>query len=398
MKNTKTVAIIGAGIAGVTAAYYLAKQGYEVVVYEADQYPAMQCSRANGAQISVSNSETWHTWSNVYKGLKWMLKGDAPLLIKPSLDPEKIKWLTKFLWHTARGSYKENTIKTIALGLQSRVLYKQIVEEEKLNFSFNECGILHIYKDEKYFNAAKSAAEIYEDNGCEWRILTPGQVQAIEPTLYNCNGIVGGVYTKNDMVGDIHQFCVELAEVCTKKYGVIFRYGCTVDDSKLDNLRDLYDIVVVSAGAESSRLAGLLGDSCSIYPVKGYSITIDAGNDGYRIPNTSILDDQAKIVCAKLGNRIRIAGTAELGGWNYDIRMDRIKPLVSWVRENFPQIPSKDWNSWACLRPMTPDMLPLITRSRVPGIYYHTGHGHLGWTLSPATANMLVDLIDNDNK
>lgn len=398
MVNSKTVAIIGAGIAGITAAYYLAKNGYEVVVYEADHYPAMQCSRANGAQISVSNSETWHTWSNVYKGLKWMLRSDAPLLIKPSLDLDKIKWLTKFLWHTARGSYHENTIKTISMGLQSRILYKQIVEEEKLKFSFNESGILHIYKDEKYFNAARNAAEIYEENECEWRILTPGQVQAIEPSLYNCNGIVGGVYTKNDMVGDIHEFCVELADVCSKKYGVIFRYGSTINESMFENLRNLYDIVVVSAGAESPKLAELLGDSCGIYPVKGYSITIDAGDEGHRIPNTSILDDQAKIVCSKLGNRVRIAGTAELSGWNYDIRMDRIKPLVSWVRENFPQIPSKDWNSWACLRPMTPDMLPIVKRSYVDGVYYHTGHGHLGWTLSPATANMLVDLIGNDIK
>ena len=220
--------IIGAGIAGITAAYYLAKSGYSVTVFEQERYPAMKTSYANGGQISVSNSEVWTTWSNVLKGIKWIFKKDAPLLIRPSLDWDKALWLSKFLYHTANNDYAQNTAKTIHLGIEARKFYADIIQQENIQFDHTQCGILHIYKDQKYFDAAVTAKKIYNENGCEWDVLTADQTLEKDPALSSIQGIVGGAWTPSDSTGDIHKFCVELEKVLKEKYGVKFVYGQTI--------------------------------------------------------------------------------------------------------------------------------------------------------------------------
>lgn len=157
----KKVAVIGAGITGLSTAYYLAREGYQVTVYEQERYPAMKTSFANGGQISVSNSEVWTTWSNVKKGFKWMFTKDAPLLIRPRLDWAQWKWVAKFLYYTARGVYRENTIKTVQMGLKSRELYEKIRQEEGIYFDRSACGILHFYKDQDYWDNAQKVMELY---------------------------------------------------------------------------------------------------------------------------------------------------------------------------------------------------------------------------------------------
>ena len=386
------IAVVGAGISGVMAAYYLARSGHKVTVIDQERYAAMRTSYANGAQVSVSNSEVWNTWSNVKKGIKWMLRKDAPLLIRPTFEWAKIKWMTKFLFHTVRGDYAKNTAETICLGLESRKLYQDLIDEEGIeNFDQVTCGILHFYKDQKYFDAAVQAQDLYESNGCEWSIMDAQTVADRDPGLVT-SGVVGGAWTAGDWVGDMHKFCHRLCSVLKEKYGVEFHY-----DSKLNSLESLsiqYDAVVVSAGVGSVQLARSIGDVLPIYPVKGYSITINNVNPEL-LPKTSLLDDQAKIVASPLGNRLRVAGTAELTGENYDIRRDRIEPLLNWVHENLPQINTHDYQSWACLRPMTPDMMPIVRQSQQDSrVFYHTGHGHLGWTVSPATAKHLTHLIE----
>jgi len=392
-KEQKRIAVIGAGVAGITAAYYLAKAGHDVAVYDRERYPGMRCSYANGGQISVSNSETWHSWSNVYKGIKWMFKNDAPLLIRPGLDPDRWLWLLRFLKNTWSGARVENTKRLIELGLESRLLYEQIAADEGIDFLHTKAGILHIYKDPTYFRAAKDVQRLYEDAGCEWKILTSSQVLGLEPSLYNCRGIIGGVWTADDWTGDIHQFCTALADVLRNKYRVSFYYGTGVDSGRLDDLIHLNDAVVIAAGAEAVELANDLRDPCTIYPIKGYSITVTPPNGSPVPPQVSILDDSTKIVCTNLGGKLRIAGTAELCGYNYDVRYDRIKPLLDWMEDNLPQIPADNYSQWACLRPMTADMLPMVGRSSKSGVWYHAGHGHLGWTTAPATAVRLAEEI-----
>jgi D-amino-acid dehydrogenase len=388
----KTVAVIGAGIAGITTAYYLAREGYSVTVYEAERYPAMKTSFANGGQVSVSNSEVWTTWSNVKKGFKWMFKKDAPLLIRPRLDWAQWKWMAKFLYYTATDCYEENTKTTIKLGLEASTLYKEIGVEEGMTFDQSPSGILHFYKDLEYFESAKEAQSIYQTNGVAWDILGPMQTKTLERSLAGVDGIVGGAWTWHDWTGDIHKFCYQLAGILKNKYGVKFIYNSKTTEDTMRYLSSMYDAVVVAAGVGSEKLANSVGDSLGIYPVKGYSITIN-NVDPKHLPTVSLLDDQAKIVTSSLGNRFRVAGTAELAGENYDIRRDRIQPLLDWVHTNFPNINTHDYTQWACLGPMTPNMLPVVKQSKKnTRVFYHAGHGHLGWTLSPATAKQVVEL------
>jgi D-amino-acid dehydrogenase len=387
----KKIAVVGAGIAGVTAAYFLAKKGHKVVVFERERYAAMKTSYANGGQISVSNSEVWTTWSNVKKGIKWMFLKDAPLLIRPTLEWRKIKWLAAFLKHTLMMDYGRNTADTIRLGLESRQLLKQISEKEGIEFDQSFCGILHFYKSQQYFNAAAEVQELYQANGCEWDLVTNSDIRNIESTL-NLENVIGGAWTASDWTGDIHKFCRQLADVMQEKYNVEFVY-----DNDIKDVAELeyYDNVVVANGVDAYHLAKTVGDNLPIYPVKGYSITIELDDESAKhAPNVSLLDDEAKIVTARLGNRFRVAGTAELCGENWDIRRDRIEPLLNWVHKNFPNIDTSKYTSWACLRPMTPNMLPIIKQSNTnPKVFYHVGHGHLGWTLSAATAKNLSNFI-----
>jgi D-amino-acid dehydrogenase len=393
----RNVAVIGAGITGILAAYYLARSGHKVTVLEQERHPAMRTSFANGGQVSVSNSEVWTTWGNVKKGIKWMFQKDAPLLIRPTPSISKIKWMAHFLWHTVKGEYARNTAATIRLGMESRALYRKIIEEEGLAFDQSYCGILHFYKDHQYLQNAESVKGLYNAGGCEWNMLTPLQTISIDPALSDLEGVVGGAWTPSDWTGDIHKFCIELANVLEKKYGVEFVFDFKVPDSIKEDLFETFDTVVVSAGVGSVKIAKMFGDSLPIYPVKGYSITINVRNEDMKyVPKVSLLDDQAKIVTSTLGNRFRVAGTAELAGENYDILRDRVEPLLNWVHENFPNIDTSNYSSWACLRPMSPDMMPIVSKSKTPNVYYHTGHGHLGWTLSPATAKNLLSLIDRD--
>lgn len=390
----KKIAVIGAGIAGVIPAYYLAKKGHDVTIIDQERYPAMRCSYANGGQVSVSNSEVWNTWSNVQKGLKWMLQKDAPLLINPKPEWSKLKWAGKFLWHTLLKDHIPNTSRTIVMGIESRHLYEDIIKDEQIEFDRKTSGILHIYKKQKYFEQAEDIGAVYRANGCEWNILNVDGVYKTESTLKDNNDIVGGVWTASDWVGDIHKFCNALCDIMIRKYNVKLLLDIEVDNLK--RISELYDQVVVAAGVGSARLARSIGDSINVYPVKGYSITIPAKDvvSYEAMPKASILDDEAKIVCSLLGTRLRVAGTAELCGENYDIRRDRIEPLLHWVQKNFPKVDCSEYSSWACLRPMTPNMMPIISKSKKrSNVFYHTGHGHLGWTLAPATARRLLSIM-----
>lgn len=389
----KSVAVIGAGIAGITASYYLTKKGFDVTVFDRESYPAMACSYANGGQISVSNSQTWNSWSNVLKGIKWLGKKDAPLLLRPSLDWDKAKWLAKFLYHTANNEWARNTAETIRMGIEARHLYNQLEQDEGIQYERLNKGILHIYKNKKYFEEALLLKELYEGNGCEWQIVDSDKLLDVEPNLECVKDLVGGIYTPSDWTGDIHKFCISMYEVLKTKYSVRFFFNKSINT--IDGFP--YHNIVIANGSDARHLSKVIGDRLPIYPVKGYSITINLDNPKSRAhaPNVSLLDDEAKIVSSRFSNSLRVAGTAEITGDNWDIRKDRIQPLLNWVQANFPLVDTSDYKSWACLRPMTPNMMPIVKQStKEPNVYYHAGHGHLGWTLAPYTAKKLVDLIN----
>ena len=348
----------------------------------------MATSYANGCQISASNSETWNSWDNVIKASKWIFKKDAPLLIslKPSIS--KYSWFLKFI--NSIPSRNINTFETCKMAINSNKLYKNIAQEENIEFNVVNKGILHIYKSKKELELARKVNTIYKNAGLDRWEVSKTEIKNIEPTICG-NNIIGGFYNKFDYTGDIHKFCIELSTVLKNKYNVTFKKQLVSNIKK--ELLDT-DLIIICAGIGSQKLAHGLSENLPIYPVKGYSITIN--NPGKTAPWTSLLDDEEKIVTARLGNnRLRIAGTAEFSGYNTDIKWDRIRPLVKWAEYNFPSINTEDIKPWAGLRPMTPNMMPIVRKSKcLNNVFYNTGHGHLGWTLSAATAKAISDMIN----
>ena len=408
----KKVAVIGAGIAGTTTAYALLKKGYKVTIIDSRRYPAMATSYANGGQLSASNAETWNTPKNVMNGIKWMFKPDAPLLFNPSPEIQKYKWMMGFLWATLKGEHKKNTLETIDMAKKARETYFKIAENEGIEFELLKKGILRFYDSEKEFKLDQAKKSWLDQEGMEWDTLTTEEVKELEPAFKNnanYEKIVGGIYTKSDASGDIHKFCTNLERVLVEKYSANLQLNTTVEyisrqkgelvlTMRKENeiMNDSFDNVVICAGVGTQSFASRLGDKMNIYPVKGYSITIDLKDKISKscAPSVSLIDQPVKIVASRLGNRFRVAGTAELAGINTDIRQNRIRPLLDWVEKYFPNVSTETYTPWAGLRPMTPNMMPITSESRMKGVFYHAGHGHLGWTLSAETANQVVAKIE----
>jgi len=381
--------VIGGGISGITTAYYLAKAEYKVTVVEKERYTGMVTSFANGSQLSASNAETWNSWSNVSKGLKWLFDETAPLRISAKPELAKIGWMARFLANIP--NREKNTIETCRMALKAHDYYRAIADEEGVEFDCVEKGILHIYRKEKDLQHARQVNQLYKQAGLDRREVTAQEMYAIEPALQQSEtAFVGGFYNEQDFTGDIHLFCRNLSKVLRHKYDVDFlKLPATIYD--IDLWSD-QGPVVICAGVESPVLAKAVGDKLPIYPVKGYSITLQ---DPVKAPWVSLLDDETKIVSARLGeNRFRAAGTAEFAGKNYDIKHARIKPLLDWTQTLFPQMNTEYVTPWTGLRPMTPSMMPIVCQSKKNrNVFYNTGHGHLGWTLSAYTAKQIVDII-----
>ncbi|MEM1237431.1 MAG: D-amino acid dehydrogenase [Pseudomonadota bacterium] len=391
------IAVIGAGITGITTAFQLYQRGFDVTVLDRQRYAGMETSFANGGQLSASNAEVWTSWSTVLKGMKWMLKSDAPLLVNPKPSWHKISWMAEFLGNIP--NYKKHTIETARLAITSREVHRAMADTAGLDFDFLSEGILHFYETKKDLAHADRVTELYAQGGLERRPLTPEELVEIEPTLKG--DYVGGYFTESDATGDIHKYTAGLAE-WLKAQGVHFEYGADVEevrdtgrgieiDTQDSTIRS--DAVVVSAGIGSREIARQFGDRVNIYPVKGYSITVmlrDAASQA-AAPEVSLLDDKAKIVTSRLGkDRFRVAGTAEFNGENRDIREDRVRPLTKWVETHFPGVSTEEVVPWAGLRPMMPSMMPRVGQGRSERVFYNTGHGHLGWTLSAATAELVA--------
>ena len=405
----KTIAVIGGGITGVTTAYALAKRGFSVTIFERHRYAAMETSFANGGQLSASNAEVWNHSSTIFKGLKWMLKKDAPLLVNPKPSWHKMSWFLEFM--AAMPHYKRNTIETAKMSIAARDHLFAWAAQEGIDFDLKQQGILHIYRDKAGFDHAGKVSQLLAQGGLARQAVTPQEMKAIEPTL--AGHYYGGYFTASDSTGDIHKFTTGLA-AAAERLGVRCLYDQEVTALKAHNQQVLvtvneatgpstsvFDGLVVCAGTASRQFAAMLGDRVNVYPVKGYSITVNL-NDAQSqaaAPHVSLLDDETKLVSSRLGlDRFRVAGTAEFNGFNRDIRADRIKPLVDWVAECFPGVRTENVVPWAGLRPMLPNMMSKVGRGHAPGVFYNTGHGHLGWTLSALTADMVADLLAQSAK
>ncbi len=405
------VVVIGAGITGVTSAYELMRLGYQVTVIDRHLYPAMETSYANGGQLSASNAEVWNQKATVLKGLKWMSQKSAPLLLNPAFDLHKYGWLIEFLSNIR--NYEYNTQETVRLALLARKRLFEIAEQEQIDFNLEKRGILHFYHNKADFDFAIRVNDLLCQGGLERYQVSLDEIRQIEPSL--TGQYYAGFYCPGDATGDIHKFTVGLAQV-TMQQGVRYIFGRDVQDIELnaqqvqlsyrpaieDPLADQpmvetlhADAVLICGGVGSYQLARQVGDRVNVYPVKGYSITVNLQDEQSQkqAPWVSLLDESAKIVTSRLGtDRLRIAGTAEFNGYNRDIRHDRIQPLVRWVQRNF-DISTESVVPWAGLRPMMPNMMPVIRQGQHPRVFYNTGHGHLGWTLSAATALMISQEI-----
>lgn len=404
----KKIAVIGAGVTGVTTAYSLMKRGFDVTVFDQNRYAAMDTSFANGGQLSASNAEVWNRWSTVFKGMKWMFERGAPLLVNPKPSWHKYSWMFEFMANIPH--YHKNTIATVRMAIAAREQLKSTAKTEGFQFDIEETGILHVYNTKKEYDHATKVSALLAEGGLTREAVSPDDIKRLEPAI---NGdFYGGYYTASDATGDIHRYSRGLSDACKKK-GVTFHFNSNVtdikhknsrpvihwDDGKDNILQDQFDGVVICAGVGSRRLGRMLGDRVNVYPVKGYSITVNLNDEASQkaAPWMSLLDDEAKVVTSRLGvDRFRVAGTAEFNGYNWDIRDDRIKPLVKWVEKLFPDVVTEHAVPWAGLRPMMPDMVPMVKSGKRPGVFYNTGHGHLGWTLSAATAEIIAENILTD--
>jgi D-amino-acid dehydrogenase len=404
----QSIAVIGGGITGVTTAYALAKRGFSVTLFEHHRYAAMETSFANGGQLSASNAEVWNHTATILKGLKWMLRSDAPLLVNPKPSWHKLSWFAEFIANIPH--YRDNTVATTKLAIAARDHLFAWAEAEGIDFDLKRQGILHIYRDKKGFDHATEVTRMLALGGLERRAVTPDEMRAIEPAL--AGTYHGGFYTESDATGDIHKFTVGLA-AAAQRLGVTCLYGQDVqrlhsngqqatvtscDDSGVRTHR--FDSLVVCAGIASRALAAQLGDRVNVYPVKGYSITVNLPDEASQLaaPTVSLLDDETKLVTSRLGlDRFRVAGTAEFNGANRDIRADRIRPLTEWVNQCFPGVNTRQVVPWAGLRPMLPNMMPRVGPGKRANVFYNTGHGHLGWTLSAVTADMVAEQVHRAN-
>ena len=403
------VIVLGAGVIGTTSAWFLAKSGHAVTVIDRRSDAGLETSFANGGQISVSHAEPWANPSAPLKIAKWLTREDAPLLFRLRADLHQWLWGISFLRECLPARTRENIEQIVNLGLFSRATLRELRRETGIRYDHLEAGILHLYTDAKEFEAAIAPTQLMRELGCDREIKSPDECVAIEPALAHIREkLAGGTYTSSDESGDAHLFTRNLAALCTEK-GVSFRYGHTVlgiehtggeitgvrvidADGRVSTLRA--DRYVVAMGSYSPLVLRPLGIRIPVYPAKGYSVTLRVA-DAARAYRVSLTDDEHKLVFSRLGDRLRIAGTAELNGYSTEINETRCRAILKRVETLFPGAgEAESAQFWTGLRPCTPSNVPLIGRTRYANLYLNTGHGTLGWTHSCGSARALANIID----
>jgi D-amino-acid dehydrogenase len=402
------VIVLGAGLLGVTSAYFLRQHGHDVTVVDRQATPAAEGSFANGGQISVSHAEPWANPSAPLKVLKWMLKEDAPLLFRPRADPRQWLWTLAFLRECTPARTRRNIEHIVRLGTYSRDMLRELRRDVGIDYDQRTQGILHFYTSAAELAAAEAPAAQMRALGCDRRLISVDEALQIEPALQHVRAkLAGATYTAQDESGDANRFARELVEHCQAD-GVRFLMSHTVtalratggelehveatdSEGRFRFLRA--DKYVLALGSMSPVYARPLGMRLPIYPAKGYSVTMPV-RDPSRAPQVSLTDDEYKIVFSRLGDHLRIAGTAELNGYDRDLNRVRCEALVRRTEELFPGAGDIERAQyWTGLRPATPSNVPIIGRSKLPNLYLNTGHGTLGWTHACGSGKSIARIV-----
>ena len=398
------IAVLGAGVIGVTSAWYLARAGHEVTVVDRQDAAAMETSYANGGQISTSHSEPWANPGTPKQVLKWLGREDSPMLFRLRADPHQWAWGLAFLRECLPARTRANAAQIAAINRYSRAQLLALRAETGIQYEQQTRGILRIYEGRQALDEAIAAASLEKQHGIDMRVLTAAECVALEPALAaRSEHIAGGVHAPGDESGDAHRFTQELARLCVAR-GVQFRYGCSIVRVETSGGRVSRvvlgageaieaDAYVMALGSYSPLLLRPIGISIPVYPLKGYSITV-ALAEGDVAPRISLSDVGHKLVMSRLGERLRVAGTAELTGHDTAINEVRCRAIVKRTFELFPKAGRpEDAQFWAGLRPATPGGVPCIGRTRYPNLLLNTGHGTLGWTMACGSGAGISDIV-----
>jgi D-amino-acid dehydrogenase len=396
------VMVLGAGVIGVTTAWFLSKSGHDVTVVDRQAAPGMETSFANGGQISVSHAEPWANPSAPLKVLKWLAREDAPLLFRVRPDLRQWLWGLSFLRECTPARTRHNIRQIVTLGLYSRATLQALRAETGIEYDALTRGILHFYTSQKELDAALEPARVMREHGCDIEMVSPARCVEIEPALKEARHLlVGGSMTTSDESGDAHKFTQRLASLCAGR-GVRFmqrnilgllKAGERIDGVHVEGEMLTADAYVVCLGSYSPLVARPVGIDLSIYPAKGYSATVPV-KDPARAYSVSLTDDEHKLVFSRLGERLRIAGTAELNGYDTGLNETRCRALLRRTEQLFPGAGDlQHAEFWTGLRPATPSNVPYIGATRYPNLFLNTGHGTLGWTHSCGSARALADIV-----
>ncbi|MGZ5037394.1 MAG: D-amino acid dehydrogenase [Usitatibacter sp.] len=398
------VLILGAGVAGVASAWYFWRDGHDVTVLERNTGVALETSFANGGQLSYSYVAPLASPSVIPKIPPWLLRRDSPLRFRPEMDPGQWRWILEFLAACNAATADDTTQKLLRLAFYSRELMHELVAGHELDFDYVQNGKLVVHTEARSFESARRLMEYQRTLGAEQRALDAKACVEIEPALESMRErIVGAIYTPSEDAGDCYKFCNELKRIMTGGANpVSYRFGVEVERllpwrRRLMGVETSHgvfegDAYVLALGTNAPHLTKPLGIRIPVYPLKGYSLTLPVTDDR-GAPKISVTDYKRKVVYARLGDELRVAGMADLSGKRAVIDVERVDQLVDEVRSAFPK--ATDFtrlSPWCGMRPATPRGTPVIGPTPRSNLWLNVGHGALGFTLALATGRILADL------
>jgi len=398
------VLIVGAGLLGVTSAYYLRRSGCEVTVLERKDGAALETSFANGALLTPSMPEPWNAPGCWRVLLRSLARSDAAMQLRLKALPKLMSWGMAFLRNANEDQYERSTLSNLHLALRSLELMSALRAETGIEYGRLSRGTLRIFRDRQSLELAEKAADKLGRHGLEFKRLSRAEVISLEPALSPiAEELAGALHYEGDETGDAHTFCVRLARIAAEM-GVQFHFCSTVRaiECRSDRIaavvcnrnRLVADRYVMAAGSYSGPLLQSIGVHLPIQPVKGYSVTLKRGSSGSGL-EIPVIDDALHAGVVPLGDRIRVVGTAEFAGFDLALRPERIQNLMRLLREVIPVEPLnlESAQAWCGLRPMSADGVPIVSDTPLSNLFVNTGHGHLGWTLAVASGQMLAELV-----